>query len=886
MTSNGFILPSGAAAPAFRLNLSSLLLAAALGLTISLPATAGGQGGGGAIPGGKGGGWDNGGQGEGDFPAASHPGEVDLTPNTKRIYTSPIQGGDAATFTGRGNGGGAGAFIGGANADITLRTAIVGGMGGMSLPDDAGSGGGGDGLVVLDGTVRIDYNGVATGGRSNPSLSGSGGDGGTGLYLRNGALINNGQVFGGAGGENQSPPQSLALANGGNGGAGVYVYQGSVVNQGMIVGGNGASTATAGSRGGDGGDAVVIQNGAGRAGQPDLDNARASTIRGGNGTGVSLQLPQDPASTGRAGYGVMAGDNVYIRNQGTIRAGADGNGLRGIAVLMQGDGNRLELWNGSTVAGDVVSVGRNTLALGSVDGQPTTAAITGKLVLSPTSTYEVRATASGQADRLTLNNQAQLAGTVSVLAGTGTYIENTAYTILQAASLSGSFSSVTSNLAYLTPTVANAGNDVVLTLNRRTVPDTGTNPGEGSSSPGTGTPPATGANPGAGERPMRFEDAANNRNQRAVANAVEGMATSNPLYRNVLNLPVDTPASTFQALSGETHASAANTLTNTASVAAAVPLQHFRNSMNAALLAGAPTAAAGVSDSAPEASSLPQSAARPAWAQVIGSWQRSSATSETAGVRQHTGGLFMGVNHALSGGWRLGGAVGFTETKARADGLDSKADIGSYSLSLYGGKSFDAGPGKLKLLAGGAYTWHDLDTERQINAGGINQKLDANYGASTAQLFTELGYALPVNQTLTLEPFGAVTWSDQRIRAFSESGGYAALSGQSQRNDLTTTTLGLRAQQDLTLGSLNAALRGTLGWRHAFGDVQPRTNVAFDGSASFSVLGTPVARDAALVELSLDADLSRSTTLALGYSGQFGNGNRDQTGSVTLRWKF
>ena len=89
---------------------------------------------------------------------------------------------------------------------------------------------------------------------------------------------------------------------------------------------------------------------------------------------------------------------------------------------------------------------------------------------------------------------------------------------------------------------------------------------------------------------------------------------------------------------------------------------------------------------------------RPVWAQVIGNWQRASATDNTAEVRQHTGGLFMGADRPLGGGWRMGGAVGYTDSRARADAVDSKADISNYSLTLYAGKSFEAGAGKLNFL--------------------------------------------------------------------------------------------------------------------------------------------------------------------------------------------
>ena len=70
----------------------------------------------------------------------------------------------------------------------------------------------------------------------------------------------------------------------------------------------------------------------------------------------------------------------------------DGSGANGVAVRLTGDGNRLELANGSSIMGHILSTGRNTLALNSADGKPTTASMTGDLYLGPGDTFEVRAT--------------------------------------------------------------------------------------------------------------------------------------------------------------------------------------------------------------------------------------------------------------------------------------------------------------------------------------------------------------------------------------------------------------------------------------------------------------------------------------------------------------
>jgi len=299
---------------------------------------------------------------------------------------------------------------------------------------------------------------------------------------------------------------------------------------------------------------------------------------------------------------------------------------------------------------------------------------------------------------------------------------------------------------------------------------------------------------------------------------------------------------------------------------------------------GAPTAQAG---GPLPASSLPSSNAQPAWAELVGNWQTQKDNGNAAQVRQHTGGIFMGADHEVGqSGWRLGGAVGYTDSKVTVDDRASKADVSGYSATLYGGKSFEAGVGKLNFLAGAAYTWHDVSTTRYASVAGVQEKLTSDYGASTAQLFTELGYSLPLTASTRIEPFVGFAWSDLRTRAFSESGGSAALNGQSGSDKQTSSTLGLRTQTDFNIGGAEARLHAMAGWRHAFGDLASQTTMAFEGSQTFTVAGTPIARNAALAELGAEVAMSRDTTIALTYNGQYGGGNREHGGVLNVRWRY
>ena len=362
------------------------------------------------------------------------------------------------------------------------------------------------------------------------------------------------------------------------------------------------------------------------------------------------------------------------------------------------------------------------------------------------------------------------------------------------------------------------------------------------------------------------------------------MPTGNELYRHALTLPNGTPQSFFSALSGESHANAIGALQGLGGQARSVPFSHLRANLGAGLRAGSPTAAVGASDAAPPSSVLPTNGAQPAWAELVGNWQRLGATGDTSEVRMHTGGIFAGADGAIGRGWRLGGALGYTDSNLRTDGVDGKTDIASYTAVVYGGKAFDAGAGKLNLLLGGAYTWHDIHSKRRVAVGGLDQTLRADYGASTAQVFTELGWALKAGDALTLEPYAGLAWANLRSRAFQESGGSAALSGASQSNRTTTSTLGLRGRQALMLGNFQGTLTAGAGWRHAFGDVNPTSRVAFDAGNAFTVAGAPIARNAAVLEAGLDAKVGRSASVGLSYAGQFGAGNQDH--SATLEWRW
>ncbi|MGO4832235.1 autotransporter domain-containing protein, partial [Rhizobiaceae sp. 2RAB30] len=83
-----------------------------------------------------------------------------------------------------------------------------------------------------------------------------------------------------------------------------------------------------------------------------------------------------------------------------------------------------------------------------------------------------------------------------------------------------------------------------------------------------------------------------------------------------------------------------------------------------------------------------------------------------------------------------------------------------------------------------------------------------------------------------------------------------------------------------------ATARGGLGWRHAFGDVNPETGLAFAGGAAFAVQGAPIARDAAVIEAGLDTSLTDKATFGLTYQGQLASDGQEHGFNARLAVRF
>jgi outer membrane autotransporter protein len=541
--------------------------------------------------------------------------------------------------------------------------------------------------------------------------------------------------------------------------------------------------------------------------------------------------------------------------------------------------------NGSLVSTVCVCSGATLTGTGSIGGLSVsgggivapgnsigTLTVRGNVSFDVDGIYQVKANAAGQSDKINATGTATLTGgTVQVLAQGGTYARQTRYTILTAnAGVTGKFTGVTSNLAFLTALLSYDSKDVFLTLARNDV---------------------------------TFASAAQTPNQRAVALALDRSAPLSPLVQAVANLSATGARQAFDALSGELHGSVQTTIVDDSRYIRQAVLGRLRQAPYAdgagnmaalgsggpmlAYAAAAPSGASADGDRSvfpinPPAGAPVQSADLTFWAQGVGAWGRINSDGNAADVTRNLGGVFTGFDRRF-GEWRAGLAGGYTNSSPSVSARASSASIDTAYFAGYAGTSF----GPLNFRSGAAYAWHTISTNRSVTFPGFSEQASARYNAQEGQVFGELGYGMSFGD-IAAEPFAGVAWLHLSTDGFTETGGVSALGGASGSDDVGYSTLGARwASNYLMANGMTLMPRASLAWQHAFATLTPTTTLTLRNTgAAFGIWGVPIARDAALIEAGGDLQLSAQTKVGIFYAGQLATNAQDHSVKGNFTWRF
>lgn len=733
--------------------------------------------------------------------------------------TQTIAVGGTLNFNGSSSGGGAGVvynITGAVNfndaASAGSATYTVSGPGGFLALDDSSTAGGA--TVTVSGGSTMCFCNDATAGTANITVTGSGST----LQFSNNTAAGAATITGGTGATVQFLVDGLASAA-------RYIGAGGTLDA--------SSLTTIGLGSIEGSGTIDLGSAALTVGGANLSTTFSGVVEGAGGSLVK---------TG-TGTLTLSGANTYSGgttvNQGVLTV--TGSLASGVTV-----GSGGTLGGSGTITGAVVNSG--TVAPGTFD----TLSIAGNYTQNGSGAYRVAVNGAGQAGRIAITGNAILNGAVNVQAASGSYNPATTYTILTATgTITGTFSSVTSTLAFLTPSLSYNTHDVVLTLTRA-------------------------AN--------AFSNGARTGNQRSVGAVLDqASATATGDFATVLNaisvLDTTQGPRVLDAIGGQNYSGFSTAAVQSAAAfmnafASRVGSGNGGNDSRVAMLAGADDACDAVCDT-----DLPRWGA---WGGGIGGTGTIAGDASSHGTTYSFGGFAGGLDYRFDPAFLAGVAVGYTSTSLYTQDMPGTGSSGTVQIGVYG--QFTAGRIYVDGLAG--YARGQNQMQRPVAIPGLAMRTAS--GQTTVDQFfgqIETGYKIELGGTARafVTPFARLQGSTATQAAFSETG-----AGSLNLDVAGQTTNSLRTVVGTVVGAAvgKATARLRLGWSHEFADTARPVTASFAGAPalSFTTMGAAAPREGAVLGLSADAPLAEQTSLYARYDADLAGGNTSHLFSAGVRY--
>jgi subtilase-type serine protease len=533
-----------------------------------------------------------------------------------------------------------------------------------------------------------------------------------------------------------------------------------------------------------------------------------------------------------AGILVLTGLNTYTGDT-TITGG-----------VLRVDGSiatsNLTVTSGATLQG-VGTVGNTSMAgILSPGISVGTLTVNGNLNLLAGSIYRYEIDANQRSDLVVVSGRATIADSaIFKLSSAGVIDLNRLYPILQANTLTGTYRSSDSNYTFIDLGFIPSGGNLSLIAQRNSVP---------------------------------MASFAQTNNQRAVANAIDAQRSGDEPYRRVLlNDNSSQLSGLYQDWSGEIYSANQAALIYNSRLMSQVMNWRLQDSwLNNSSTARLQRIGQTNSDTT-------------VWAQAYGNWDAFSANADARKATSNGGGLIVGVDHALTPSFRLGGgfSAGMTNTTVAA----SSANTNGYHVMLYSAYGKDS----LRLNSGVVQSWYAANMKRGLsldNQGNAKGQVDS----SSTQLFADLSRPITLSQQqdhhTTFSPFGQISQIWLQTSSFGESGATARLTGLATNANTGFGTLGARLSHQWKTSENDWQAGISAGWQRAWGTLSPTTTLAFATGPGFTVSAAPMARDAAVIEVGIGASLGASSRFNLAYSATVARQSSGQMLQAQLQWSF
>lgn len=355
-----------------------------------------------------------------------------------------------------------------------------------------------------------------------------------------------------------------------------------------------------------------------------------------------------------------------------------------------------------------------------------------------------------------------------------------------------------------------------------------------------------------------FAQFAETANQRALAQAFDGLATGDPAVAPVVfaTSAVSLP-DLFSTLSGEIYASLP-----AARMGAAMDLSGILS----ARLAQSPQVG-------PEA--FPAASPR-FWAETHGARGQFEGGGLASDL-EHS-------HHALTFGMEVTGeanatfGLGLSMAKGLAQSLGARAETDDVTLFAYGGILHEG----LRLSSGITQVTSNADVSRAV-AGLADTPLRGHL----THAFVELGLPRDYSAGLRIEPFLRAGHVSLRQNGITETGAAQALSVAGIEADVTQATLGLRLAHEWQGADRPWRIDGTAAWQTNHGDIAPGLGVDLaSGGAPFTVTGARLPEDTLTLDFGISTAIGQTGRFNLALGAGLGESTHDYRMQAGLEWRF
>ena len=183
------------------------------------------------------------------------------------------------------------------------------------------------------------------------------------------------------------------------------------------------------------------------------------------------------------------------------------------------------------------------------------------------------------------------------------------------------------------------------------------------------------------------------------------------------------------------------------------------------------------------------------------------------------------------------------------------------------------------------YTSQDRSGDRTLTVGADSQRNHVSYDADVTQLFVEAGYRGFVTESFSVEPYAGLGYMHVSADGFTERVGNHAFKTEFDDQDVWTFNLGVRGKKNFTVGDARVAVKGDVAWMQFFGDNQGTARMTIADAGTAQLEGDEL-NGLGVVSLGIEAEIGKSATLGVSYTGAFGSDVTSHGVGATVKIHF